>query len=177
MKGKIPESKKHPMPPEFSDWWYPTNVDPKTGVSIGGHPEASRIWARPCPDGYERRRYGITAQLAWNCQAYRIEYDEWLLMGSPPLTFESYSLPLSEQKKRWAEVTALLRKIGRVAPIHPKELQDAKLSGERRTLIDVEDLPEEKTNKPERPKDNEQTEEEGYLPGDDSDIEPIDFSP
>ena len=108
---------KDPMPEEFLLWWYPTAVDPETGVSVGGHPEASRIWARTDDGGksYARKRYGITARLAWICQEYRDAYNAWIRMGAPPPAkpFESYSLPLEEQKKRWAEIMAILSGIGK----------------------------------------------------------------
>ncbi len=117
------EKDKDPMPEEFARWWYPTGVDQRTGVSVGGHPDASRIWARTDDGGksYARERYGITARLAWICQEYRDAYNEWISIGAPPPSepYASYSLPMVEQKKRWAEIMDMLKGVGMI----PKESQ------------------------------------------------------
>jgi hypothetical protein len=99
----------HP-PEEFVTWWVPRDTQELSGASIGGHMDATRVWARKDPGGWVRRRYGIEAELAWNMACYRESYDAWHSAGSPQPDedFVSVALPLDEQKARWQRIEAIL---------------------------------------------------------------------
>jgi hypothetical protein len=107
----------HPHPPSlFRTWWQPTHIDPTSGASVGGHPDALRIWARPEETrGYAHGRYGIHTLVAWNMQYYRDQFNEWKHQGYPERAteFVSLSAPLSRQGEYWKRLEPIRQMIGR----------------------------------------------------------------
>lgn len=106
------------VPADFSDWWYPSGTDPISGASVGGHPDASRVWSRKDPGKFTHRHYGTTAQVAWLAQRYRDEYQDWVDSGKPKRAkeFVSEAVPLPRLKEFWHGVRALLTQIGKPMP-------------------------------------------------------------
>jgi hypothetical protein len=103
-------------PAAFCDWWNPTGREQPSGADIGGHPDAERVWARKDPGCWNRRTYGINANLAWLCDNYRQEYFRWREAGRPKMEpFVSLALTTQEQAKRWKEIGGILR--GAAKPI------------------------------------------------------------
>jgi len=103
----------HPFP-SFVAWWEPSGTDPESGASVGGHPDARRVWARKDPGRWLRRRYGIPTESAWNIARYVIEFSSWQEAGSPEPDFPFISLAasLGEQATYWGELKPILERIG-----------------------------------------------------------------
>ena len=112
------------MPPTaFLEWWNPTGTDEPSGASIGGHPDAERVWARKDPGRWTRRTYGINAVLAWTCQCYRDEYERWIDAEQPEREpFVSIAATLEQQYELMKKLKAILK--GAAKPM-PKEDNDA----------------------------------------------------
>lgn len=109
-------------PDDFCAWWYPTGTDELTGASVGGHPDAIRVWARPMKAGFLHKTMGTNANVAWFVQEYRDQFLEWKSIGSPEPSkpFVSEALPLVEGAKRFAEVVAAaMPKKMLAAPVRP----------------------------------------------------------
>lgn len=83
----------------FRDWWEPWGFDQVTGASVGGHPDAYRMWSRQEPNGSRTRRmYGTRTKSAWLSDIYREEFDDWKRAGFPARDdFVSISAPATEQ--------------------------------------------------------------------------------
>lgn len=98
-------------PDDFIRWWCPTDTNEKSGASIGGHPDAARMWARKEPGRWMRRAFGMTAVTAWACQCYRSEYHAWIAAGRPePLEpFVSIAVPHEEANERMKEIMLIMR--------------------------------------------------------------------
>jgi hypothetical protein len=107
----------HPIP-TFCAWWEPSGVDPENGASVGGHPDAWRIWARKDPGRWIRRRYGIETVIAWNAASYVKEFDAWQNAGSPEPDepFISLAASLERQKQFWADLKPIIDQIGKPMP-------------------------------------------------------------
>jgi hypothetical protein len=99
----------HP-PATFIAWWEPSETDEESGASVGGQPEAKRVWARKDQGGWNRRTYGIDHELAWNVADIRASYQAWVDVGSPvPFEpFVSKAVPLAEMHGRMARIEALI---------------------------------------------------------------------
>ena len=111
---------------DFCEWWNPSGTDPISGASVGGHPDASRVWARHDAGRWVRRHYGTNAKIAWLAERYRNEFDEWVESGKPKRVkeFVSVAVPLDRLKEFWNEVRQLLSKIGKPMPkTRPKDIQ------------------------------------------------------
>ena len=85
-------------PEDFCDWWYPTSQDEESGASIGGHPDAARMWARKDPGRWTRRMYGTKADTAWMCQCYRDEFSAWVKAGRPERAEQFVALCASREE-------------------------------------------------------------------------------
>jgi hypothetical protein len=111
---------------DFCEWWNPTGTDALSGASIGGHPDAERVWARPESHGrFARRHYGITAALAWTCAAYRDEYREWVRLGRPERNpFVSMAATTKKQGEFWHSVAGMLPRVGKRMPATEVEDND-----------------------------------------------------
>jgi len=98
-------------PEEFCAWWYPTSQDQESGASIGGHPDAARMWARKDPGRWCRRAFGIKADNAWLCQCYQDEYNSWIQAGRPERAepFISLCVPREDALAFIAEMTAVVK--------------------------------------------------------------------
>jgi hypothetical protein len=105
-------------PDDFCEWWNPSGTDELSGASVGGHPDAERIWARPAAHGrFVRRTYGTTATLAWSAAIYRDEYYEWRRNGRPERNpFVSQCASLAKQAQFWRDLKSTLSKIGKAMP-------------------------------------------------------------
>src|SRR5262252_2818567 len=92
--------RRNAPPEEFCEWWYPSSQDEESGASIGGHPDAARIWARKDPGKWTRRAYGCKADTAWMCANYRAEFNAWIAAGRPERAeqFISIALPLDDER-------------------------------------------------------------------------------
>lgn len=99
----------HP-PATFIGWWEPSEVDEESGASVGGQPEAKRVWARKDQGGWNRRTYGVGHELAWNVADIRASYQAWVDAGSPvPFEpFVSKAVPLAEMHSRMSLIEALI---------------------------------------------------------------------
>jgi hypothetical protein len=100
-----------PHPPEdFMKWWVPFGKDEESGASIGGHPDAFRVFARKDPGKWVRQSFGIEPDIAWNIACYREQYNAWRAAGSPQPDEEYVSIALSreEQQKRFAVIAAVV---------------------------------------------------------------------
>lgn len=98
----------------FMEWWNPTSVEEPSGASVGGHPDAERVWARKDPGRWARRTYGINAVKAWHVKSYREEYDRWVEAGKPDTEpFVSICVPLDGQNDFWKSVKATLAAIAK----------------------------------------------------------------
>jgi hypothetical protein len=108
----------HSGPPEaFCAWWYPHSTQEPSGASVGGHPDADRVWARKDPGRWRRRRFGITATLAWTAQYYRDQYERWIDAGQPiEPPFVSLAATPERQAEFWRGMTAQLRNMGKPVP-------------------------------------------------------------
>jgi len=101
----------HLPPDDFCEWWYPAKVDPISGASVGGHPDADRTWARKEPGRWNRRSYGINALTAWSCVIYREEFHAWIAAGRPQKEpFLSLVASPEKQKQFAAELRQILSK-------------------------------------------------------------------
>ena len=105
---------KQEIPVRFRQWWEPWGHCKVTGASIGGHPEAYRLWARPEKQGYSHRHYGIETRKAWIMQRFRDEYDAWVRVGMPnrPQDFISISGSVEKQGEFWKGIKTIMTKIG-----------------------------------------------------------------
>ena len=65
----------------FVFWWQPDGFNPVSGAQTGGHPAAYRKCVHR--ETKEVRHYGMSAVVAFNSQAYRNEYTQWLKGGMP----------------------------------------------------------------------------------------------
>jgi hypothetical protein len=112
-----------PLPPEdFLNWWNPYATDEPSGASIGGHPDAARMWARKDPGRWTRRASGITATRAWLCACYRDEFNRWKDAGCPETEpFVSIALPLPEQKAKMDVLKGTLKQVGKPMPTEDKQ--------------------------------------------------------
>jgi hypothetical protein len=106
------------LPPiAFLDWWNPTAIDETSGASIGGHPDAERVWARKDPGRWSRRTYGINAMLAWDCASYRDEYHSWKDIGCPAREpFVSICATLERVAEFAKGLKATLAQVGKPMP-------------------------------------------------------------
>lgn len=95
---------------DFLSWWEPFDTEQESGASLGGHPDASRIWARRDAHGWKRRRYGISAENAWNSAEFFNQFDAWRLSGRPerPEEFVSIAAPLERQREFWSSLKKLI---------------------------------------------------------------------
>jgi hypothetical protein len=88
---------------DFLQWWNPYDVDPVNGASIGGHPEAHRIWAKDPGNG----TVDVTAStsLVWNSDNYRqvISHGSRRTAG-PGRSIYLDSATLERQKEFWHEI-------------------------------------------------------------------------
>lgn len=126
-------------PDDFCNWWYPSGIDETSGASVGGHPDAHRIWARHDPGRWNRRIYGCSAAIAWSAEIYRDEYLRWVDAGRPDRQpFVSISATLAQQQAFWAEVKTTLARIGKPMPhTTAKDLQREQLqAGQKPRLIE-----------------------------------------
>jgi hypothetical protein len=118
MKRKQQQAKAPQEGPsdDFCEWWNASGIDKESGAAVGGHPDASRTWARKDAGRWTRRTYGISAVHAWAADCYRQEYLIWVATGRPerPEPFVSLALPVAEQSKRWREVNAKLAAMPKV---------------------------------------------------------------
>lgn len=107
----------HPIP-TFVAWFEPTGVDPITGASVGGRPEARRIWARKDAGGYTRRYYGLPTLVAWNTGYVIKAFDAWTSAGSPEPDepFISIAATLEAQQRLWQELKPIIAEIGKPMP-------------------------------------------------------------
>jgi hypothetical protein len=99
----------HP-PATFIAWWEPSDTDEESGASVGGQPEAKRVWARKDQGGWNRRTYGVGHEIAWNVDEIRASYQAWVDVGSP-LPFEpfvSIAVPLKDMSGRMARILAMV---------------------------------------------------------------------
>jgi len=113
-------------PDDFCDWWNPSGTHEPSGASVGGHPDAVRVWARKEPGKWLRRTYGIAASHAWLVQCYRGQYQEWLDAGSPTNLphFVSLAEPMPEQTAFWKRLGASLKAIVKPMPKTPSEIRN-----------------------------------------------------
>lgn len=103
---------KHRPSDAFCEWWNPTGVDEPSGASVGGHPDAARMWARKDPGRWVRRAYGITARQAWSTERFRDQFDAWIEAGKPKRRFVSIALNLvPDQKAAMDELKATVAAI------------------------------------------------------------------
>jgi hypothetical protein len=82
-------------PKKFVAWFEPNRIDKESGASVGGHPDAYRIWARQDQGQWRRKRYGMTAEVAWNTKRLREQFER-RPANEPP--FISVALPLAKQQ-------------------------------------------------------------------------------
>jgi hypothetical protein len=130
-KPKTDESepvRKSGAPTEFCAWWYPDGEQEVSGASVGGHPDAARMWARKDPGRWTRRAYGCSADTAWQCDRYRKQFYAWKDAGSPEHEpFVSVAVPLSEMKVKVDALKEIVSKIGKPIPeddnVQPIEFQ------------------------------------------------------
>lgn len=120
-KRKTKETKQpaNGGPPDaFCEWWNPSGTDTISGASIGGHPDASRVWSRKDEGRYTHRTYGISAVHAWMAENYRAEYQQWVDVGRPAALrpFVSLGMPLSQQVEHWKEIHGKLKAIAKPMP-------------------------------------------------------------
>jgi hypothetical protein len=106
------------LPPvDFCNWWNPTGIDELSGAAIGGHPDAERMWARKDPGRWNRREYGVNANLAWLCDNYYQEYTRWVEAGRPKTKpFVSLALTTEQQSKAWKVIGDILRGAAKPMP-------------------------------------------------------------
>lgn len=107
----------HPIP-TFCAWWEPHDIDPVSGASVGGHPDARRIWARKDAGKWSKHWYGVKTEDAWNTARFVEEFDAWVDAGRPePETdFVSISATLEKQKEFWKNVKPIIAQIGKINP-------------------------------------------------------------
>jgi len=111
-----------PLPDDFCSWWNPSGIDAVSGAHIGGHPDATRVWARKDPGRWRRRTYGIGARKAWTCEPYRREYERWLDAGKPEgEEFISIAATLERQREFYQGIKAKLAQIGKPMPKEDKQ--------------------------------------------------------
>ena len=152
MRKKQKEQTESNLPPDdFNDWWYPTGTDELSGASIGGHPDAERTWSRRDGSFWKRRRYGINALAAWQCEIYREEFEHWQNNGSPPRAteFVSNAATLPRQREFWSSIRDLLAKMQpkKIPRLKPAEVQaEARRMGLPTKM--VEPLDEKDSNEP-----------------------------
>jgi hypothetical protein len=119
-KSKVEREANAPgnLPPvDFMDWWSVTGVHEPSGASVGGHPDAERVWARKDPGRWNRRTYGINANKAWHVASYRAEYSRWLDADRPQTEpFVSICKTAEEQVAFAKELKATLAQIGKPVP-------------------------------------------------------------
>ncbi len=99
----------HP-PAAFIGWWEPDDTDEQSGASVGGQPEAKRVWARHDQGGWNRRTYGYNAEVAWNTDHDRSRWQAWVDAGKPvPFApFVSIAVPLKDMSGRMARILAMV---------------------------------------------------------------------
>lgn len=114
MNKSEPKKKEIIVPRDFVHWWEPWGNDQITGASIGGHPDAERLWARPeVEGGYARRLFGTKTKQAWMSACYRNEYEEWRQLGCPERTdFVSLAASVERQDAFWHELAPTIAMIG-----------------------------------------------------------------
>jgi hypothetical protein len=123
-KKKVNEEEEpRTRPPDaFCEWWNPSGTDAISGASIGGHPEAERVWARKDPGRFARRTYGINAVLAWTTVMYREEYLRWIDADRPEQEpFVSMCMTLEQQKAFYKQLSGTLAQIGKPMPTEDKQ--------------------------------------------------------
>jgi len=145
-KKKTDNAKPMERPPdEFLDWWYPSGTDVFSGASMGGHPDAERIWARKDPGKWTRRTYGVKATQAWLTDRYRREYETWMAAGRPKRVpeFTSIVAPMEKQRAFWRTLAQSLREIVKPMPKQdqqPKQLTNGQtIEGEFHKVEDDDD--------------------------------------
>jgi hypothetical protein len=101
-------------PPAFITWWEPAGSDDATGASVGGHPDARRIWARIDNGQITRRVTGTDAIHAWAHDGYRDEFYQWVAAGKPQgEPFVSLAATLEQQAMFTSVVANTVRAIKR----------------------------------------------------------------
>src|SRR4029077_3135847 len=94
-KSSEPYDRNRPSD-QFLEWWNPTGTDELSGASMGGHPDARRVWAREEPGRWNRRTYGTIVRISWQAEIYLNEFYAWKEAGCPerePFTSLAVSLP------------------------------------------------------------------------------------
>jgi hypothetical protein len=120
-KSKPKKVKEEPVPEaepprEFCDWWYPTGIEQPSGASVGGHPDAERVWARKDPGRWSRRTFGMSVACAWATEHYREQFrlaQDAALEQEP---FVSIVLPINEQAQKWSALRSMLKQIVKKVP-------------------------------------------------------------
>jgi hypothetical protein len=98
----------------FVAWWKPFEFDPVSEASVGGHPDAKRIWARKTQNGWIRREYGVPTLDAWNTANYVAEFATWQDLGSPEKEpFISIAASDLKQSEFWHDIAPLLHAVGK----------------------------------------------------------------
>jgi len=132
-------------PDEFCEWWSPYTTAEPSGASVGGHPDAERVWVRKDPGRWTRRVYGITANKAWTCAPYRREFNMWIEAGRPETErFVSICATLKEQQEFYRGIKSTLAQIGKPMPKEdkqplPKALPEAGVVDAEFTKLDDDD--------------------------------------
>jgi hypothetical protein len=117
MKPKLKPKPREEVPSGFRQWWEPWGVDKDSGASVGGHPDAYRVWARKDPGRWRRRHYGVLTPIAWITALYRDEYERWVDAGRPEReNFISLAASLERQKQFWRDLKPIIERIGKPMP-------------------------------------------------------------
>lgn len=144
-KTKVEREANHPgnLPPiDFCDWWSPTGIQEPSGASVGGHPDAERVWARKDPGRWSRRVYGINANKAWLVGSIRAEYLRWVDADRPQQEpFVSICATAERQAEFAREVKALLAEIGKKMPGSPDGPNRQKLLQQQKVDLLKEEKP------------------------------------
>jgi len=108
----------HPIP-TFVAWWEPTDRDKVSGASIGGRPEARRVWARRDEDRWRRHWYGLPTLIAWNTSYVLQAFEAWQQAGSPEPDepFVSIAASSKAQAQHWRDLKPLIMQIGKPMPL------------------------------------------------------------
>ena len=101
----------------FVGWFEPDSTDPVSSVSVGGHPDARRRWARKDPGVWKHKWYGTSTLDAWNSAYYVEQFDAWQRLGSPESEpFVSIAAPYERQQRFFSELKHIISLIGKPMP-------------------------------------------------------------
>jgi hypothetical protein len=105
---------KKEAPSDFRTWWEPYDVELPSGAHVGGHQNARRVWSQYRNGRWIRRTYGIHAYVAWLCQIYRSEFEEWKAAGYPERAEQFVSVCATPERvtQFWRELKPKLEQIG-----------------------------------------------------------------